>query len=461
MSYDYIKIQISINRVVALVFYTDPDITVNETKQIYIDNISLGIALSNNANLATLTASAGTLSPTFTANTTNYTLTLPAGATTIPTISATRVQANATVEISQANSLSGIATIRVTAQDNVTVKTYTVQLVQTPQTVLGYTDHIIKPGMPGWSETSSLYTLSYLGGEIGIDYYRTAAGGSDAITYNITEAEAKILNLTTNPYVALRLKTTVQTNVRVDLFDNNGYITNANPVTISANGNSYVDYIFNFSGKFSQSTPTQTVTSSNIRGIKIYFDNGSTTAKSGTITIDKLIFGNEVNIPVNNPPVISTIPNQSIMQGQTFNNILLNNYVTDDNTPTASLLWSASTSTNFNITITNNVVTIVPKSGTWIGSETLTFTVQDLDGASSSKDVTLSVTELKIPVESISFTQTSVNVAQNSTIDLASYLTINPSNATVQTTTWTELSANASINTSGVLTNSLNGEPNR
>lgn len=457
LSYDYTTKNTNIDksRVVALVFYTDPDITVNETKEIYIDNISLGIALSNNANLATLTASAGTLSPTFTANTTNYTLTLPAGATTIPTISATRVQANATVEISQANSLSGIATIRVTAQDNVTVKTYTVQLVQTPQTVLGYTDHIIKPGMPGWSETSSLYTLSYLGGEIGIDYYRTAAGGSDAITYNITEAEAKILNLTTNPYVALRLKTTVQTNVRVDLFDNNGYITNANPVTISANGNSYVDYIFNFSGKFSQTTPTQTVTSNNIRGIKIYFDNGSTTAKSGTITIDKLIFGNEVNIPVNNPPVISTIPNQSIMQGQTFNNILLNNYVTDDNTPTASLLWSASTSTNFNITITNNVVTIVPKSGTWIGSETLTFTVQDLDGASSSKDVTLSVTELKIPVESISFTQTSVNVAQNATIDLASYLTINPNNATVQTTTWTELSANASINTSGVLTNSL------
>jgi uncharacterized protein YjdB len=457
LTYDYTgkNTNIDKSRVVALVFYTDPDITVNEAKQIYIDNITLGIALSNNANLATLTASAGTLSPTFNANTTSYTLTLPAGTTTIPTISATKAQTNATLEISQPNNLSGTAIVRVTAQDNVTVKTYTVQLVQTPQTVLGFTDHIIKPGMPGWTENSSLYSLQYLGGEIAVSYYRTAAGGSDAITYNITDAEAKILNLTANPYVAIRLKTTVQTDLRVDLFDNNGYVTNSSPVIKSANGNTYVDYIFNFSEKFSQTSPTQTVASNNIRGIKMYFDNGSTTPKSGTITIDKLIFGNEVVIPVNNPPVISTIPNQSIMQGETFNNVLLNNYVTDDSTPVTSLIWSVNTSTNFNVTITNNVATIVPKNSAWIGSETLTFTVQDLDGATASKTATFTVTELKIPVENVLFTQTSVNVAQNATIDLSGYLSITPTNATIQTITWTESSANASINTAGVLTNSL------
>ena len=443
-------------KIVALYIMIDPGDAAAKDKNLYIDNLVIGATPSVVADLATLTASAGTLSPTFAAATTSYTLTLPAGTTTIPTISATKANANATLEISQASTVDGTATVRVVAQDNATIKTYTVDLVISPSTVEAYTDYVIQPNMQGWTEASSLYGLSYLGGEIKVNYTRTATGGSDAITYNITDAASKILNLSNYPYFSVRLKSDVATNLRADLFDNNGYVTNATPIIKSVtNSGAYSTYTFDFTGKFSQTTPTQTVTNTNIRGVKLLFDAGSTTPTTGAITIDELRFGSDVVIVANAAPVVSTIPNQTIMQTQTFNNILLNNFVTDDITPVASLVWSTNTLTNLNITITNNVAAISVKNATWIGSETVTFTVLDAGGKSSTKQVTFTVNELRIPVESIAFTQTTINVAQNATVDLNSYLTITPTNATIASTTWSEASANASISAAGVLTNAL------
>ena len=73
--------------------------------------------LSSDATLKTITSSAGTLSPSVSNNTKSYTLTLAAGTTTIPTLSATAVDDGATVEIAQAENLNGTAHVRIVSED--------------------------------------------------------------------------------------------------------------------------------------------------------------------------------------------------------------------------------------------------------------------------------------------------------------------------------------------------------
>lgn len=82
--------------------------------------------LSNDATLKSLSVSTGTLNPAFSASTTSYTVELPSGTTTAPTVSATANDAQATVKITDATSLPGSATVLVTAQDSTTTMTYTV-----------------------------------------------------------------------------------------------------------------------------------------------------------------------------------------------------------------------------------------------------------------------------------------------------------------------------------------------
>jgi hypothetical protein len=83
--------------------------------------------LSTNANLATLTTTAGTLVPAFDPNVTSYKVVLPSDyGAAVPTIGGTTADANAAMVITQAGDLTGTATIVVTAQDGTTNKTYSI-----------------------------------------------------------------------------------------------------------------------------------------------------------------------------------------------------------------------------------------------------------------------------------------------------------------------------------------------
>ena len=84
---------------------------------------------SSDATLSDLKVDGTTISG-FDANTTSYNYTIAAGVTTIPTVSATATNTNAQVAITQATSVTGQASVVVTAQDNSTTKTYTVQFSQ-------------------------------------------------------------------------------------------------------------------------------------------------------------------------------------------------------------------------------------------------------------------------------------------------------------------------------------------
>lgn len=87
---------------------------------------------SSDATLSDLKVN-GTTITGFSANTTSYNYTIASGVTTIPTVTATANNANATLNITQATSLTGTASVVVTAQDNTTL-TYTVQFSQSGDT---------------------------------------------------------------------------------------------------------------------------------------------------------------------------------------------------------------------------------------------------------------------------------------------------------------------------------------
>ena len=89
--------------------------------------------LSNDATLSDLKVD-GTTIANFSASTTSYNYTVAAGVTTVPTVSATANHTNAQVAITQASSVTGQASVLVTAEDNTTTKTYTVQFSQSGTT---------------------------------------------------------------------------------------------------------------------------------------------------------------------------------------------------------------------------------------------------------------------------------------------------------------------------------------
>ena len=78
------------------------------------------------ATLKAISVSGGTLTPVFNPEVESYTVKLPKGTTTVPTITAEASNSTATVNVSDAASLGGSTTITVTAADGQTTKTYTV-----------------------------------------------------------------------------------------------------------------------------------------------------------------------------------------------------------------------------------------------------------------------------------------------------------------------------------------------
>ena len=93
--------------------------------------VSAPVVLSGNANLSSLKVSSGTLSPAFSANTTNYSVTVPNNVTSV-TISAVTAEKDAKTSISGRNSLSvgtNTRVITVTAPNGATKK-YTVKITR-------------------------------------------------------------------------------------------------------------------------------------------------------------------------------------------------------------------------------------------------------------------------------------------------------------------------------------------
>jgi hypothetical protein len=81
---------------------------------------------------------------------------------------------------------------------------------------------------------------------------------------------------------------------------------------------------------------------------------------------------------VNVAPDVTDIPDQTIVEGDSFATIALDNYVSDTDNIDAEMTWTASGTTSLSVTIDDDrVATITPLDPNWNGSETITFRATD------------------------------------------------------------------------------------
>ena len=112
------------------------------TTKTYTTTITRAAPPSSNANLSNLTLSAGALSPSFAANTTSYTATVPFATTSLK-VTPTQADVNSSIRVNSTNVVSGNAsgsialavgantiTTVVTAADSTTTKTYTTMVTR-------------------------------------------------------------------------------------------------------------------------------------------------------------------------------------------------------------------------------------------------------------------------------------------------------------------------------------------
>jgi len=114
--------------------------------------------------------------------------------------------------------------------------------------------------------------------------------------------------------------------------------------------------------------------------------------------------------PVNDPPIVTDIPSQTVNEDTPFTTIDLRSFVEDVDNQAAELTWSVSGAVDLSVIIDeNHIATITPPNGEWHGSETLTFTASDPGGLSDSDTATFRVITVNdppvvedIPAQSIS-----------------------------------------------------------
>jgi hypothetical protein len=124
---------------------------------------------------------------------------------------------------------------------------------------------------------------------------------------------------------------------------------------------------------------------------------------------------------VNDAPVVSDIPDQTVQEGQAFDDIALDAYVNDVDNSDSSLTWQYSGNEQLNVQITQDrILKVWPKDENWDGSETIVLTVNDPDGASDQDSVVFTVLpvndapfavndSLTLPEDSVA----TINVLQN------------------------------------------------
>jgi uncharacterized repeat protein (TIGR01451 family) len=137
-------------------------------------------------------------------------------------------------------------------------------------------------------------------------------------------------------------------------FDWDGNGSFSDPGDIEDQGSNQASYIWTDSGVF-----TITV------GV---FDNTTRVTATTTITVTA----------VNDPPVVSDIPDQTINEGETFVTIDLDAYVADPDNPDSEMTWSYSGNSALTVTIDGSrIATISIPTTDWNGSETITFRATD------------------------------------------------------------------------------------
>ncbi len=103
------------------------------------------------------------------------------------------------------------------------------------------------------------------------------------------------------------------------------------------------------------------------------------------------------DLTFNKVPVVGDISGQNIAEGDTFDTINLDDYVTDAEDPDSAIGWTYSGNVELIVDITNRIATISTPNPDWNGEETITFTATDSGGLTDSYDATFTVTPVNDP----------------------------------------------------------------
>lgn len=95
------------------------------------------------------------------------------------------------------------------------------------------------------------------------------------------------------------------------------------------------------------------------------------------------------------PPVVSDIPNQTIEQGQSFAQIMLDDYVDDPDTPDSLITWTTSLTNNLTIEIIDRIATITYNAA-WFGMEGVNFFATDPEDNTDNDVASFTVTEVGV-----------------------------------------------------------------
>jgi hypothetical protein len=142
---------------------------------------------------------------------------------------------------------------------------------------------------------------------------------------------------------------------------------------------------------------TVTIDGSRIATIDIPDENwnGNETIIFTATDLDSGVDGDSVTFTVtavNDLPFVSDIPNQTILEGESFATINLDDYVSDIEDSVADILWDWSGNIDLIISVDGNrTATISIPNVDWNGREEIYFTATDLDGGEAGDTVTFTV----------------------------------------------------------------------
>jgi hypothetical protein len=97
--------------------------------------------------------------------------------------------------------------------------------------------------------------------------------------------------------------------------------------------------------------------------------------------------------PVNDPPIVSGILDQTIYDYTLFQPVLLDNHVKDIDNIESEIEWSAIGQKNLVVTVSNRRAMIKAKTLSWVGYENITFTATDPSGLLGFQTATFTIQE--------------------------------------------------------------------
>ncbi|WP_298541802.1 glycoside hydrolase family 9 protein [uncultured Aquimarina sp.] len=247
-------------------------------------------------------------------------------------------------------------------------------------------------------ESSSSYSSSLAGGDLIIEGDGTA-GDFDSIVYTLHNSGSEIsVDISNNIKLFIKVSGTSNPNFRIDIQDEDGFVTNANAQSLRIDNSSTI-YEFDYTNTLqdggyggsdcTQATAPCPVDPSKIRFIQFFVNPGTNLGKyDGTISIDWISFGepleafpptstfdvryNQVAYLTGRNKTIS-IAAQSSFSNQTYSIIDSSNNVVLSGTTGASSLWNDSGEHIANVDISE-----VDAEGTYrfqVDQEEITFNV--------------------------------------------------------------------------------------